>query len=76
MKIEIPKGTLISIESLVGSEGLHTQKRAGLGRISEFTIPLVEGGQRAVDRLAELRDGSIGSLALGDPLGPNLGGFR
>jgi hypothetical protein len=47
-----------------------------LGRSSEFTFPLVEGGRRAADRLAELRDGSIGSLALGDPLGPNLSGFR
>ncbi len=32
---------LISIESLVGSEGQHTQKNAGLGRSSKFTFPLV-----------------------------------
>ncbi len=69
-------GSLISIESLVGPEGQHTQKNAGLGLRSEFTFPLLAGGQRSADRLAELRDGSIGSLALGDPLGPNLGGFR
>jgi hypothetical protein len=67
---------LISLDSVVGSEGLHTQKRAGLGRISEFTIPLVEGGQRATDRLAELRDRSIGSFAQGDTFAPNPGGFR
>lgn len=43
---------------------------------SEFAFPLVVGGRRAVDRLAELRDGSIGSYALGDTFGPNLYGFR
>jgi len=32
-------------------------------------------GQRAADRLAELRGGNIGSVALGDTLGPNLVGF-
>jgi hypothetical protein len=42
---------------------------------SEFTFLLVEGHRRAVDRLAELRDGSIGSFALGHRFGPNLGGF-
>jgi hypothetical protein len=60
----------------VGSEGLHRQKDAGLGLSSEFTFALVAGSRRAVDRLAELRDGSIGSFALGDTFGPNLGGFR
>ena len=68
-------GSLISIESVVGSEA-NTQKDAGLGLSSEFTFPLVVGGRRAVDRLAELRDGSIGSFALGDPLSPNFSGFR
>ena len=68
-------GSLLSIESLVGSEGLHTQKDAYLGLSSEFTFPLGEGRRRAVDRLAELRDGSIRSFALGDTFGPNLGGF-
>jgi hypothetical protein len=61
---------------LGGLGALHTQKDAGSGRSSEFTFPLVEGRRRAVDRLAELRDGSIGSFALGDTFGPNLGGFR
>ncbi len=42
----------------------------------EVTFSLVEGRRRAVDRLAELRDGSTGSFAMGDPFGPNLGGFR
>jgi hypothetical protein len=60
---------------VVGSEA-NTQKDAGLGLSSEFTFPLVVGGRRAVDRLAELRDGSIGSFALGDPLSPNFSGFR
>jgi hypothetical protein len=60
----------------VGSEGQHTQKDAYLGLSSEFTFPLGEGRWRAADRLTELRDGSIGSLALGDTFGPNLGGFR
>ncbi len=61
----------------MGSEGLHKQKRAGLGLRSELTFPLVAGGhRRGADRLAELRDRSIGSFALGDPLGPKLGGFR
>jgi hypothetical protein len=69
-------GSLISIESLVGSEGQHTLKDACLGLSSEFTFPLGVGRRRAADRLAELRDGSIGSLALGDPLGPNLSSFR
>jgi hypothetical protein len=70
-------GCLISIESLVGSEGQHTQKGACLGRSSEFTFPLVAGGhRRAADRLTEPRDGSIGSFALGDTFGPNLVGFR
>jgi len=61
---------------LGGPGGNDTQKRACLGLSSKFTFPLGEGRRRAVDRLAELRDGSIGSLALGDPLGPNLSGFR
>jgi hypothetical protein len=69
-------GCLISIESLVGSEGQHTQKGACLGRSSECTLPLAAGGRRASDRLAKLRDGSIGSLALGHPFGPNLVSFR
>ena len=61
---------------LVGLGDLHRQKDAGLGLSSDFTFSLVLGGQRAADRLTELRDGSIGSFALGDPFGPNLGGFR
>jgi len=61
---------------LDGPGGLHTQKNAGLGRSSECTLPLVAGGRQATDRLAELRDRSIGSFALGDTFGPNLGGFR
>ena len=54
----------------------NTQKDAGLGLSNEFTFPLGEGGRRAADRLAELRDGSIESLALGDTFVPNLGSFR
>jgi hypothetical protein len=69
-------GSLLSIESLVGSDGQHKQKEACLGRTSELTFPLVEGRRRAVDQLAELRDESIGSFALGHRFGPNLGGFR
>jgi hypothetical protein len=69
-------GSLISIESSVGSEGQYTQKDAGLGLSSEFTFPLGEGRRRAVDRLTEPRDGSIGSFALGDTFGPKPGGFR
>ncbi len=61
---------------LGGLEALHTQKYAGSVRSREFTLPLVGGRRRAVDRLAELHDGSIGSLALGDPFGPSLGSFR
>jgi len=51
---------------LGGLGGRNTQKDAGLGLRSEFTFPLLAGGQRAADRLTELRDGSIGSFALGD----------
>ena len=69
-------GSLISIESMVGPEGQYTQKDGFLGLSSEFTFPLLEGGRRVADRLAELRDGSIGSFTLGDPFGPNLGSFR
>jgi hypothetical protein len=70
-------GSLISIESFVGSEGQHKQKRARLRLSSEFTFPLVAGGhRRAADRLRELRDGSTGSLALGDTFGLKLGRFR
>jgi hypothetical protein len=48
-----------------------------LGLRDRFLFPLVAGGhRRAADRLTEPRDGSIGSLALGDPFGPNLGSFR
>jgi len=47
-----------------------------LGLSSKFTFPLVLGRRRAADRLAELRNGSIGSFAQGDTFGPNLGGFR
>lgn len=59
-------GSLISIESLVDSEGLHTQKDARVGRSSGFTFPLGVGRRRAADRLTVLRDGSIGPFALGD----------
>jgi hypothetical protein len=61
---------------LGGPGGRDTQKDAYLGLSSECTLPLVAGGRRAADRLAELRDGSIGSFALGDPLSPNFSGFR
>jgi hypothetical protein len=60
----------------VGSEGLHTQKDAGLRLSSEFTFPLQVRGQRAADRLADPRDGSIGPPVLGDTCGPNLGRSR
>jgi hypothetical protein len=62
------------MESLVGSVPCK-RRNAGLALSSEFTFLLVEGHRRAVDRLAELRDGSIGSFALGHRFGPNLGGF-
>jgi hypothetical protein len=75
-KMGIPEGSLTSMVSLGGLERLDTQDCACLGFSSGFTFPLVEGRRRAVDRLAELRDGSIGSFALGDTFGPNLGGFR
>ena len=75
-RIEIPEGSLISIESLVGSEGQHTQKYACLGLSSECTLPLVAGGRRAADRLAELRDRSIGSFAHGHPFNTNSASFR
>jgi hypothetical protein len=52
-------GSLISIESLVGSEGQHTQKDACLGLSGEFTFSLIAGGQRAADRLTELIDGTL-----------------
>jgi len=68
--------SLVSIESLVGSDGQHTQKDAGLGLRSEFTFPLVVRGWRAADRLEKLRGRDIESLALGHPLGPNLSSFR
>jgi hypothetical protein len=61
---------------LGGPGGRDTQQDAGFRLSSEFTFPLGVGGRRATDRLAELRDRSIGSLALGDPFGPNLGRFR
>ncbi len=61
---------------LGGLGGRNTQKDACLGLSSEFTFPLDEGRRRAVDRLAELRDGSTGSLALGDTFGLKLGRFR
>ena len=48
----------------MGSESQHTQKDACLVLSSEFAFALIEGRQRATDRLAELRDGSIGSFAL------------
>jgi hypothetical protein len=69
-------GSLVSIESLVGSEGQHTQKDAGLGLSSEFTFPLGGKGRRGADRLAVLRSWNLGSFALGDTFGPNLGSFR
>ncbi len=61
---------------LGGLGGRDTHKRTGLGLRSEFTFPLGEGRRGAADQLAELRDGSIGSFALGDPFGPNQGSFR
>ena len=75
-KMGIPEGSLISMVSFGGLERLDTQDCACLGFSSGFTFPLVEGRRRAADRLAELRGGNIGSLALCDTFGPNLGGFR
>ena len=60
----------------MGSEGLRTRKDAGVGLRGWFTFPMQVRRRRAADRLAELRDGSIGLFAQGDPFGPNLGGFR
>jgi len=54
----------------------NTKKCDDLELSSEFTFPLVEGRRRAADRLTELRDGSIGSSAHGDPFGPNLSCFQ
>jgi len=62
--------------SLGGLARLDTQDCGCLRLSSEFTFPLVVGGRRAADRLAELRDGSIGSFALGDTFGSDFGGFR
>jgi hypothetical protein len=59
-----------------GLGGRNTQKGGCLGLCSEFTFPLVVRGRRAADRLTELRDGSIGSFALGDTFGSNLVSFR
>jgi len=61
---------------LGGLGGRNTKKCAGLGLSSKFTFPLPVQGQRAADRLTELRDWSIGLFAQGDPFGPNLGSFR
>ena len=74
-RMEIPVGRLISMVSFGGLERLDTQNCACLGFSSGFTFPLVEERRRAADRLAELRDGSIGSFALGHTFGPNVGGF-
>ena len=60
----------------MGSEGLRTRKDAGVGLRGWFTFPMQVRRRRAADRLAELRDGSIGSFALGDTCGPNLGRSR
>ncbi len=61
---------------LGGLGGRDTHKSACLGLSREFTFSLVEGSQRAAHRLTELREGSIGSFALGDPFDPNPGSFR
>ena len=53
-------GSLISIESLVGSEGQHTQKNACLRLSSEFTFPLVAGGhRRATNQLRNCETGAL-----------------
>ncbi len=65
------------LDRVLGGLGrLDAQECARLRLSSEFTFPLVEGGRRTADRLTELRSWSIGSLALGDNFGTNLGGFR
>ena len=56
-------------------ERLDTQDCACLGFTSGFTFPLEEERRRAVDRLGELRNGSIGTFAQDDPFGPSLVGF-
>ncbi len=43
----------------MGSEGQHTQKRAGLGLSSEFTFPLVVGRRRASDQLRNCATGTL-----------------
>ena len=75
-KMGIPERSLTSMVSLGGLERLDTQDCACLGFTSGFTFPLEEERRRASDRLAELRDGNIGSFALGDTFGPDFGGFR
>jgi hypothetical protein len=72
----IPEGSLTSMVSFVGLGRLDTQDCDCLGFSSGFTFPLEEERRRAADRLAELRNGSIGSFAQGDTCGPNLCDFR
>ena len=74
--MEIPERDFDLARVLGGPGSLHTQKNAGLGISRECTFPLGVGLRRATDRLTELRDWSIGSFALGDTFGPNLGSFR
>lgn len=75
-KMGIPERSLISMVSFGGLERLDTQNCACLGFSSGFAFPMEDERRRAVDRLAELRNGSIGSFAQGDPFGPDFGGFR
>ena len=70
------RGEFDLMVSFGGLERLDTQDYACLGFSSGFTFPLKEERRRAVDRLAELRNGNIGSFAQGDPFGPSLVGFR
>ena len=55
---------------------LDTQKCACLAHSIELAFPLGIGSRRPADRLIELRAGNIGSFALGDTFGLNLGSFE
>jgi len=64
------------MESLVGSEVWTRRNALDWNAEASLRFHWVQARQRAADRLAKLRGGSIGSLALGDPFGPTPGAFE
>jgi hypothetical protein len=57
----------------LGVGGLDAQEGGGFGGLLELAFPVIEGWDRATDGLAELGDGELGIVEVGEVLLPKEG---